>query len=482
MPKEKDFFGLGRYSDPSLLILFGLASGPKHGYARMEDIKETHMRLNRTLLRLYPRAWRERYEEEMLAVLEQHTITPTTIFDLLLGAIDARLDPHYRSQHSTFSTRDVRLTTTAFVTLLAVFNVALFIWQSLSVPYMDIITADVFTSTGVPVTENPVTGVPVGDNPNGLHVSQTFQLQITPGWSDPGSISSHIAAYSLQIEFLLLLVVLLFLMAHIVKHASSARRIPLILLALASLALPLLALPFLFSAPISPLIPDYITFFQANTSSSLPSTLMVLEIAGSGLFIGLIKGWQAIKARQKGLLTMVGVVIILPALSVFLNRLLTDIMYPTWYDNSLSQFQMLLYTLGASLLPFLGFGALLLALGTDELPKPFLRRSLHYGAMLTIPLIVSLLATIIWNIASWQQLLFSKNSHELQDFVLHMMHSRGFIGNNGLLLCISLSLFTLLLVMGIGTMLKRGYRALSSPPAQENRQQQPSEMMQAQRS
>ncbi|GHO81877.1 hypothetical protein KSD_96480 [Ktedonobacter sp. SOSP1-85] len=112
--------------------------------------KETHMRLNRTLLRLYPRAWRERYEEEMLAVLEQHTITPATIFDLLLGAIDARLDPHYRSQRSAFSPRDVKLTATAFVVLLTVLTVALFVWQSLSVPYMNIITTEVSPRQGVP--------------------------------------------------------------------------------------------------------------------------------------------------------------------------------------------------------------------------------------------------------------------------------------------------------------------------------------------
>lgn len=31
-------FDLGRFSDPSLLILASLASGPKHGYAMMEDI------------------------------------------------------------------------------------------------------------------------------------------------------------------------------------------------------------------------------------------------------------------------------------------------------------------------------------------------------------------------------------------------------------------------------------------------------------
>ncbi|HVB23274.1 MAG TPA: helix-turn-helix transcriptional regulator [Ktedonobacteraceae bacterium] len=35
---RKDMLELGRYSDPSLLILSSLASGPKHGYAMMEDI------------------------------------------------------------------------------------------------------------------------------------------------------------------------------------------------------------------------------------------------------------------------------------------------------------------------------------------------------------------------------------------------------------------------------------------------------------
>jgi hypothetical protein len=41
------------------------------------------------LLRLYPRAWRERYEAEMLALLEQHDVTILTRIDLLRGALDA---------------------------------------------------------------------------------------------------------------------------------------------------------------------------------------------------------------------------------------------------------------------------------------------------------------------------------------------------------------------------------------------------------
>src|SRR5262245_17448895 len=44
------------------------------------------------LLRLYPRAWRERYEAEMMALLEEHDVTLATRLDLLRGAFDAWQD------------------------------------------------------------------------------------------------------------------------------------------------------------------------------------------------------------------------------------------------------------------------------------------------------------------------------------------------------------------------------------------------------
>jgi hypothetical protein len=43
------------------------------------------------LLRLYPRAWRARYGEEMLALLEQHHLSVRTRINLLRGALDAQL-------------------------------------------------------------------------------------------------------------------------------------------------------------------------------------------------------------------------------------------------------------------------------------------------------------------------------------------------------------------------------------------------------
>jgi DNA-binding PadR family transcriptional regulator len=36
---DTDLSNLGRFSDPSLLILASLAGGPRHGYAMMEDIE-----------------------------------------------------------------------------------------------------------------------------------------------------------------------------------------------------------------------------------------------------------------------------------------------------------------------------------------------------------------------------------------------------------------------------------------------------------
>jgi hypothetical protein len=49
------------------------------------------------ILELYPLAWRQRYQEEMLALLEQHHVTWRTVVDLLLGAVEARFDPHFKT-------------------------------------------------------------------------------------------------------------------------------------------------------------------------------------------------------------------------------------------------------------------------------------------------------------------------------------------------------------------------------------------------
>ena len=47
----------------------------------------------RRLVRLYPQAWRERYGEEFVAILEQRPASGSDLFDVALGAVDAWLRP-----------------------------------------------------------------------------------------------------------------------------------------------------------------------------------------------------------------------------------------------------------------------------------------------------------------------------------------------------------------------------------------------------
>jgi hypothetical protein len=47
----------------------------------------------RFLLRLYPKSFRERYGDELLALLEELPATPQVVLDLLAGAVDAHVRP-----------------------------------------------------------------------------------------------------------------------------------------------------------------------------------------------------------------------------------------------------------------------------------------------------------------------------------------------------------------------------------------------------
>jgi hypothetical protein len=56
----------------------------------------------RWLVRLYPRAWRERYGEEFLALLEERRASSVgNLFDVAFGALDAWLEPQVTSGRST---------------------------------------------------------------------------------------------------------------------------------------------------------------------------------------------------------------------------------------------------------------------------------------------------------------------------------------------------------------------------------------------
>ena len=97
---RKELPDLGRFSDPSLLILSSLSNGPKHGYAMMEDILQfsgTQLEpgtLYGAIARLERRGWIEALPFTLehavaLARLPRHHRDP---FDRALVA-QARVEP-----------------------------------------------------------------------------------------------------------------------------------------------------------------------------------------------------------------------------------------------------------------------------------------------------------------------------------------------------------------------------------------------------
>jgi hypothetical protein len=56
------------------------------------------------LLRLYPRAWRDRYESEMLALLEDRSPGPMELLDLVRGAFRSHLDCRLRDREGRVPT------------------------------------------------------------------------------------------------------------------------------------------------------------------------------------------------------------------------------------------------------------------------------------------------------------------------------------------------------------------------------------------
>jgi len=58
-------------------------------------------RLARLMVSCYPRRWRRRYGDELLALLDEHRARPRTVANLALGALGTHLDPAYRREGIT---------------------------------------------------------------------------------------------------------------------------------------------------------------------------------------------------------------------------------------------------------------------------------------------------------------------------------------------------------------------------------------------
>ena len=77
-------------------------------------------RLSRLMVGCYPRRWRRRYGEELLALLEEHPSSPRTVANLGLGALGTHLDPGYRREGIAMSRLGSAVRATAQVAAFAV--------------------------------------------------------------------------------------------------------------------------------------------------------------------------------------------------------------------------------------------------------------------------------------------------------------------------------------------------------------------------
>ncbi|HET8910838.1 MAG TPA: hypothetical protein VFN23_05205 [Ktedonobacteraceae bacterium] len=324
------------------------------------------MRIVTWILHFYPCKWRERYYEEMLEVLEQHTISMFTIFDLLLGALDARLDPSYRSEEGFMLSRirDARTLSILFIGALAMFMFSATFWLNLN------------------------GGLAFNDNPLGATtetIAAVLTLGIVPG----------------------LCVVALFIITIVtIKNSFKNRQFGTLCFALLCVAVGVASL--IQRLPVDS-GPGYSMMDLAvdwlNISISALGVGVVLFVTG-------VKGLQAIRERQWWPLGLALVIaLLLPACIAiygFWGSAATpggitqlspgNILVGNTVFLSLASFvEFLLFMM----VPYLIFGALLLALTSQEANSYSWRVVRGFGAVFVGILVANVIAVVVWDGNRW---------------------------------------------------------------------------------
>lgn len=325
------------------------------------------MRIAAWILSCYPRRWRERYQEEMLALLEQHTITIRTVLDLLLGALDAHLDPAYRSREGYMflqRIRDIRSLSVIYLCALAIFLFAARFWLVLG-------------------------------------GSLAFQDNAI------GSTTNTLGAICVYIVPLIGLIALLGIVGTTIKNAFKNRQWGVLIFALICLGLIIGMLSQSLPFPPSPDFPLIVY---------IPDLLMALEVAlllGSGLFIAGIKGLSLLRDRQGWpLLFALLIGLLLPA---------SQIIYALWGWRGISPGTTVQLAPGSLLVgsivfsslpdfirfllnewgPYFTLSALLLILAYDNLSIRGWRVTRVFGVLLTLLLLFNLVIVVIWDVNRW---------------------------------------------------------------------------------
>lgn len=299
-------------------------------------------------------------------MLEQHTISLLTILDLLLGALDAHLDPAYRTKEGFVfhRLRDTRTLSTIYLCALAIFLFSATLWTVLN--------------GSLAFQDNPLGSTTEA-------IASTASLVIIPGLS--------------------LLAILVVALA-IIKNTLKNHRCSTLIFALICFGLGLAGV--FQELPLS-LGPDYplmeLIFAWLLTGG-------IALCVGVGLFVTGVKGLQAIRKRQwwpvgfalaidlllpAGLMSSIlwgmegtpGGTTQLPQGSFLIGN--------TEFSSIANLITFLLLEMG----PYLLLSALLLTVASDESSTRGWRVTRGFGAAFSLVLVVNLAAVVIWDVNRW---------------------------------------------------------------------------------
>ena len=325
------------------------------------------MKLATWLVKLYPRAWRERYEVEMLALLSEYQITLLTIFDLLFGVVDARLDPHYRTEQALSALKRPYAATMIFFAALAVY---LFLAQRSVVIILGL--AALFGSG-----QSDLHNAFIIMNAN---VAIALALMIVP-------IYGSLCLITLLVAFVSM------------RRVIAARYIGTALFAMVCFVIPIV-----ITLLLNTLAPTFngIMYFAMIRGNS-PFVLWIeLEALVGMLLLTILRGKQAIATRRKRLLfliILIDVLLILLGGGYLLPLLLIHVgILSLW--NILAVFTLL----AIRLFPFTTIGVLLLALAGSKFSEWTKRLALVTMGLSAPVMLVSSLLFLVGILIFWTHL------------------------------------------------------------------------------
>jgi hypothetical protein len=344
------------------------------------------MQLANWLVRRYPRAWRRRYEAEMLAVLEQHHVTVLTILDLLFGMATARLDPQYGREGRLMLLRSPRNATWTF--LAAVGGFVLLAQTVDGAIYQGMWTAW-FGKSVFPFGRSALPMCRTGNPPPDVTLIYWVNALGTQDiWCNRSPLLP-----------LLFLLVTALVVGGSLSWAVTRHPWGFLALAVVCFTVPVAVDVWLVLQPVVQQ-----SMYEATTPLGFLSLLGEFEALMGVVFLSLVRGTQAVAARQYRLLgPVLGVDL---SLILVLLSLATTSRALTLYGDALArQFELYSGVLGlvALLLPFAAVGSTLLAVAGSDLSTRARHGVVVGGAsLLTVVMVACLVFFTVGVVSLWQ--------------------------------------------------------------------------------